>query len=443
MAENTIFALATGSARAGIAIIRVSGPSAGAVLKLLAGADTPTPRRASLATFKSLSGEILDQGLYLWFPGPASFTGEDVVEFHIHGGRAVIDSILETVGQMQGCRPAEPGEFTRRAFESGKLDLTEVEGLADLVAADTEAQRRQALAQMQGALGQLYESWRERLLRIQARVEAEIDFSDQDLPPNIAAALKEEARQIFREIATHLDDRSRGERVRDGIKVVIVGAPNVGKSTLLNVLAGRDAAIVADTPGTTRDVVEVRLDLGGFPVILSDTAGIRDSSDPVEVEGIRRTWARVAEADYVLAVFDARTLPALDPEVVALVDRRTIPVLNKIDLCETLGIDAAGGIETVSISARNGDGIDRLLDRLEARVKEEFAGIGPPSLTRVRHRQALNECISAISRFINIQEPELAAEELRAAAHCLGRITGRVDVEEVLSAIFRDFCIGK
>lgn len=443
MSVDTIFALATGSAKAGIAVIRVSGPHSFTTIKRLTGIENPIPRRATFVALRGAEGQILDQGLLLWFPRPASFTGEDIVEFHVHGGRAVIASVLEPLALIEGCRPAEPGEFTRRAFENGKLDLTAVEGLADLVAAETEAQRRQALAQMQGELGRLYEKWRERLLAAQARLEAEIDFSDQDLPNDLRPSVDREVREIEREIEGHLNDRNRGEKIRDGIRVAIIGAPNVGKSTLLNRIAQREVAIVTEFPGTTRDIIEVRLDLAGYPVLLSDTAGIRDATNAVEAEGVRRALSRAADADIVLMVFDATSYAPLEKETQRLGGGSAIPIINKVDLGARTAWDTINGIKAEVISAKTGAGVDQLLERLTREIIASLVCAGPPALTRTRHRRALEGCVAALSRFINVGEAELAAEELRIAARCLGRITGRVDVDAVLDAIFRDFCIGK
>ncbi len=387
------------------------------------------------------SGEVVDDGLALWFPAPNSFTGEDVVELHLHGGTAAITAATRVLAALPGHRLAEPGEFTRRAFENAKLDLTEAEGLADLVDAETDAQRRQARRQMAGELGDLYEQWRAALLSALAHFEAEIDFAEEDIPPDLHARAVGEVRAISTAVAAHLDDKRRGEILRGGVSVAIVGPPNAGKSSLLNRLAGRDAAIVSATAGTTRDVIEVHLDLGGFPVILADTAGLRVSGDDIEQEGVRRAKRRADEADLKLAVFDGATWPNLDPTTLALCDDDTIRVVNKIDL----GVASDAGF--IGVSALSGAGLDALEAALSSAVAQRFQPSAAPALTRARHRAALEECQASFARFLAASEkkgaPELAAEDLRLAARALGRITGRVDVEEILGVIFAEFCIGK
>ncbi|NQV83736.1 MAG: tRNA uridine-5-carboxymethylaminomethyl(34) synthesis GTPase MnmE [Rhodospirillales bacterium] len=448
--SQTIFALASAGGRAGVAVIRVSGPQAGVVLARLMGrrGDAPEtpPRRAVYAQLTDpVSGETLDDGLVIWFPGPASFTGEDVAEFHVHGGPAVISGILGALSAVDGLRLAEPGEFTRRAFEHGKMDLTAAEGLADLIEAETAAQRRQALRQLEGELGRVYENWRERLLSALAHSEAAIDFSDEDLPDHIEAAARAELVGLEEEIASHLTDRRRGERLRDGCRIAIIGPPNAGKSSLLNLLAQRDAAIVSETAGTTRDVIEVHLDLGGYPVTIADTAGLRDGGDAIEAEGIRRARRTAAAADLRLAVFDGERWPEADPSTAELVDADTLVVINKCDLGGLKPPHEVNGQSALAISALTGDGIDHLL----AAVAERVAGMMDlgdfPALTRARHREALEQCRDALGRYFasSGSSPELAAEDLRLAARALGRITGRVDVDDILDVIFRDFCIGK
>lgn len=468
MKSGTIYALASAPGVAGIAVIRMSGPGAGKALEALTGqkAAPAAPRHARRVRIidPNTSGPI-DDGLALWFPGPASFTGEDVAELHVHGGHAVVQGVLEALGSIGGLRMAEAGEFTRRAFENGKMDLTAAEGLADLVAAETAAQRTQALRQLEGELGRMYESWRERLLAALAHREANIDFSDEDLPAGIAAAADAELAGIEREIAGHLADKRRGERLRSGLLIAIIGPPNAGKSSLLNLLARRDAAIVAASAGTTRDVIEVHLDLGGFPVIVADTAGLRDvngtdGGDAVEAEGIRRARLKAKDADLRLAVFDGETWPETDAMTEALVDEDTLVVINKSDLGEPKPPRQVAGQKALAISALTGDGIDELLAAIDTRV-QGMMGIlsdpgqppgrelpsASPALTRARHREALEECREALGRFLAATDrdkmPELVAEDLRLAARALGRITGRVDVDDVLDVIFRDFCIGK
>lgn len=437
---STIFALSSAPGRAGVAVIRLSGPAAGSALSALTGRPLPPARQATLAALVDpRSDDLLDRALVLHFPGPASFTGEDVVELHVHGGRAVVDSVFDALVAMPGLRLAEPGEFTRRAFENGKLDLTEAEGIADLVDAETRAQQRQALRQMDGVLGRLYDGWRDRLSRALAHIEADLDFPDEDLPEGVAEQVRPELALLIAEIGRHLDDNRRGERLRSGVQIAILGPPNAGKSSLLNALARRDAAIVSERAGTTRDVIEVHLDLGGYPVIVADTAGLRRASDEIEDEGIRRARARAEQADVKILLFDALDWPELDPEVTGLADGDSLTVLNKLDLRPDL--DLPDGL--IGVSVRTGEGMGHLLGRLEELVADRLGGGGAPSLTRLRHRQALEECREALLRAEGAPLPELVAEDVRLALRALGRITGKVDVEDLLDIVFRDFCIGK
>lgn len=441
---STIFALATAPGRAGVAVVRLSGPETAAALAALTGAPVPAPRRASLRRLIDPgTGEKLDEALVLWFPAPHSYTGEDVAELHLHGGRAVITAVAEALAARRGLRIAEPGEFTRRAFEHGKLDLTAAEAIADLVDAETAAQRRQALRQMTGELGRLYDGWRHHLTRALAHLEADIDFPDEDLPDGVADAVRPELAALAGAIARHLDDNRRGERLRDGLYLTIIGAPNAGKSSLLNALARRDAAIVSSRAGTTRDVVEVHLDLGGYPVILADTAGLREALDEIESEGIRRTLDRAASADLKVAVFDATQELPLDPATLDLVDHHTVVVINKVDQAPLAAPVVVKGITGLAVSATSGQGLAALVDHLAAAVAERLAGSGAPALTRARHRAALQDCQASLTRGLTAPLPELAAEDVRLASRALGRITGQVDVEDLLDVIFRDFCIGK
>jgi len=432
--SDTIFALSSGAGPAGVAVVRISGPQAGAALQTMIG-RLPVPRYATLARVADI-----DTGLALWFPAPRSETGEDMAELQVHGGRAVVAALLAALARIAGCRLAEPGEFTRRAFEHGKLDLTAVEGLADLVHAETEAQRSQALRQMRGELAALYEGWRARLIRILALLEAEIDFGDEDLPPDIAVRSMTALQDLEREIGAHLDDARRGERLREGFSIVILGPPNAGKSSLLNWLARREAAIVAATAGTTRDVIEVQLDLGGYPVVLADTAGLRDSADAVESEGIRRALDRAGRADLKLVVLAADNISPY-AEVKAQIGADSLVVLNKIDLSAARPhpeVHAA-----LPISVRTGEGLDALLAALTEHVVENLRPREAPALTRLRHREALEACRGNLHRAATATAAELRAEDIRLAARALGRITGRVDVEDVLDVVFREFCIGK
>ena len=436
--NSTIFALATPAGRSGIAVIRVSGPDAGATLRALTRRDLPEPRVAARRKFHR-GDAVLDDGLALWFPGPASFTGEDVAELHVHGGPAVIAALAEALAAL-ALKPAEPGAFTRRAFDNGKLDLTEVEGLADLIAAETEAQRRQALRQLEGALGARIEGWRVALLGALAHVEAAIDFPEEDLPQGLVESVDEALRAVANEIRTALADQHRGERLREGLSVVILGAPNAGKSSLLNRLAQREAAIVSAEAGTTRDVIELHLDLDGYPLVLADTAGLRESESLVESEGVRRALARAERADLKLIVLDGATWPEIPQNVRALIDDAAILVLNKADLLASPRAPEAG---VMAVSALSGNGVAGLIRALAARAASLLASGDQPAMTRTRHREALRDCLALLERGQATQAVELKAEELRLAARALGRITGRVDVEDVLDAIFRDFCIGK
>jgi tRNA modification GTPase len=522
-ANGTIFALSSGRGPAAIAVVRISGPRAGAALKALTG-KIPRPRQAALGRVRDpQTRDIIDEALILWFPAPHSETGEDTAELQLHGGRAVIAAVLEALSAIEGLKPAEAGEFTRRAFENGKLDLTAVEGLADLVAAETQGQRRQAFRQMKGLLGHRAEAWRQKLIQALALVEARIDFSDEaDVPENLLAPALAMARELETEIAAALDDSGAGERLREGLVVAIAGPPNAGKSTLLNRIARREAAIVSPYAGTTRDVIEVHLDLQGWPVTLLDTAGIRDTEDPVEREGVRRARERAAAADLVLWVVDARDEIAAKnaaaksaAKSVSVIPRRakganpeSIPpgsgqgsaalsfgrsrndqlapliwlIRNKIDLIQRLAgrnepillnvekseasfdpnkplknlvknhlpqrneLESTKNELEFNLSAVTGEGFDPLLARLVRQAEEVLTGSESALVTRERHRRALEEVLAALRRAQgrNVASREdLLAEELRIAATTLGRLTGRVDVEDILDVIFRDFCIGK
>jgi tRNA modification GTPase len=452
--RSTIFALSSGRPPAAIGVVRVSGPQAGAVLNALIG-RVPKPREAALARVRNpASGEVIDEALALWFPAPHSETGEDVAELQLHGGQAVVAAVLEALGKIEGCRLAEPGEFTRRAFESGKLDLTEVEGLADLIAAETQAQRRQAFRQLKGLIGDRVEAWRQRLIEALALVEARIDFSDEaDVPENLTEPALHAARQLGDEIAACLADSARGERLREGLVVAIAGPPNAGKSTLLNRLARREVAIVSSHPGTTRDVIEVHLDLAGYPVTLLDTAGIRESDDPVEREGVRRARERAANADLVLWVTDASIVAKGEQGPITEPDHaETWSLQNKIDaVSENESSRTESGVKkgvsrSFTISATTGFGMETLVAALTAHARDYFSATESAVVTRARHRHALEETLSALRRAGsegNNGREEVIAEELRSAATTLGRLTGRVDVEDILDVIFRDFCIGK
>jgi len=437
----TIFALSTAPGRAGIAVVRTSGPRSGDLVDTLA---PPRPRKRSAALRRirdPQTGETIDDGLVLWFGGPRSETGEDMAEFHLHGGPAIVKAMLALLAKQPGCRLAEPGEFSRRSFANGKLDLAQVEGLADLVSAETEAQRRQAYGQMRGALSELYEGWRAELIRASALAEAAIDFSDEeDVADNAFEVARNMVASLHRSISAHLDDGNRGEILRDGFRVVLAGAPNAGKSSLLNTLAQRDAAIVSEEAGTTRDVIEVRLDLDGLPVIVSDTAGIRAvPQGAIETEGIRRTLEHARGADLVLWLRDASVNHDADapPDLGAT---EMIRVATKIDLPGAISPDTVLGI-----SVKTGAGLADLTRIIAENARGRIGSGDTPAITRERYRQQLKRCMSALHKFMHEdkQVHELRAEDLREAAQALGRITGRVDVEDLLDEIFGRFCIGK
>jgi tRNA modification GTPase len=438
--SDTIYALASAPGKSGVAVVRVSGEKAGhALLALTRFEKAPEARALQLAVLRDDAGVEIDSALVVFFENPNSFTGEDVAEFHIHGGRAVTQKLSAALAAL-GLRMAAPGEFTKRAFINEKLDLAQAEGLADLIEAETESQRVQALKQMGGALSKFYEDFRARLLKILAHVEADIDFPDEDLPPDLLNARIGEIHDLMTDLQAHLDDARRGERLREGFSIAILGAPNAGKSSLLNALARRDAAIVSTRAGTTRDVVEVHLDLSGYPVILADTAGLRDTADAIEEEGIRRALQRAEQADLKLVLFDASS--NMDAKSLSLIDEKTIPVLSKIDLDLT---KAREGF--INVSAQTGDGIPQLLHAITERLQGWMEQSAAPPLTRQRHREALQHAAEALHRAeigVLARAPhELTAEELRVAAMAIGRITGRVDVEDILDKIFREFCIGK
>ncbi len=448
---DSIFALSSGAGRAAVAVVRISGPESGEALKkLLNGKDLPEARRASLRRlFDPESGGPLDRALLLWLPGPASFTGEDMAEIQLHGGRAVVDSLLNALGGIEGLRPAEPGEFTRRAFDAGRLDLTEVEGLADLINAETSAQHRQALRQMEGGLERRLRPWREQLTRQLAYLEAAIDFSEEELPDDLLANQEQEVAALAADLRDALAQSGKAQRLREGIQIAIVGPPNAGKSSILNKIAGRDAAIVSERAGTTRDVVEVHLSLGGLPVTLADTAGLREAEaeeiDPVEREGMRRSRERAATADLVLAVFEATRWPDPDKAALALLGSRGAILLNKADLLPK-GVSPRDpeGRPLLLVSAKSGQGLAELEAWLREKVNGELGDVlDAPGFSRLRHSRALSEAADALERFPLVEEVALKAEELRLALRALGRISGRVDVEDLLDVIFADFCIGK
>jgi len=437
---DTIFALASGHGRAGISVIRISGPHTRRILEAMAG-GVPKPRRLVLRTLvEPVTREILDRGLAVWMPGPRSFTGEDQAELHIHGGPAVRAGVLSALLAIEGCRAAEPGEFTRRAFVNGRMDLVAVEGLADLIDAETQAQRRQALRQLDGLLGRQVEEWRERLIAIMALIEAAIDFSDEgDVPDALEVRTLPLVEGLRTEIAVCLDDGRRGERLRDGFTVVLAGPPNAGKSTLLNALARRDVAIVSPVSGTTRDALEVRLELDGLPVIVVDTAGLRPTLDPVEREGIARTRSRIRTADLVLWLTAADDEGDGDEGAMATAAPQVLRVQTKSDL----GREESGSFD-LRISALTGAGLGELLDRIASQAAGAMGG--DSVVTRERHRrefEKMAECLARSRTKLLSGEFELAAEDVRLALRAVGAVTGRVDFEQVLDHLFSTFCIGK
>jgi len=446
MAE-TIFALASAPGRAGIAVYRISGPEAEQTLQVLTRSPTPAPRSAVRAmVYDPEKDDQIDDGIAIWFPAPKSFTGEDVVELHLHGGAAIRKRILEILTSQPRLRLSEPGEFTRRAVLAGKIDLTAAEGMIDLIDAETEAQRRQALRQSQGALGEIYDGWRQILLSSLAHLEAFIDFPDEDL------SIEEEAiwlpiAKVVEELSEHLDDNGRGERLREGLRISILGPPNAGKSSLLNWLVKRDAAIVSETAGTTRDVIEVHLDVVGYPVVFLDTAGIRKAASEIESIGIARSFDQAQTSDLKIVMVAANETEMFST-VEQLIDQDTIVVINKIDLRDTEVIDIAdkclsAGAIIFEVSISEKVGLKGLLDGIAAAVDRRVNTGSSPAISRARHREALNECAEALNRSQNEPLLELRVEDLRAAMRALGKITGAVDIEEVLDAVFQDFCIGK
>lgn len=435
--RNTVYALASAPGRAGVAVVRLSGDKTLTCLKTLTGKENFKPRQARLCRFCAPGGRAIDEGLVLFFPAPHSYTGEDVAELHLHGSRAVLEAIFAVLASHAGVRMAEPGEFTRRAVENGKLDLTQAEAVADLVDAETQSQRVQALDQLGGALSALYEGWRQKLIAISAEVEAAIDFADEDIPDDTLNFARQKAQGLAKDIAAHLGDARRGEIVREGVKVAIIGPPNAGKSSLLNALARRDVAIVSAEPGTTRDVIEVRLDIAGMAMRVFDTAGLREATG-VEGEGIRRAQLAAENADIIVLLRDGTLADVpLENFIPTGVQAPVICAWNKADLPCPVPRDG------LSLSVKSGAGLDRLLSEIARRAQEAWlSGTGAP-LTRPRHRVALQAALSALDRATMTTEPELFAEDIRLALRAIGRITGAVDVEDILDVVFRDFCIGK
>ncbi|WP_022727890.1 tRNA uridine-5-carboxymethylaminomethyl(34) synthesis GTPase MnmE [Fodinicurvata sediminis] len=445
--ENTIYALSSGRGRSAVAVVRLSGPACGPVLDRLCGVRPPAREARVRSVRDPVSGEILDRTLVLWFPGPGSFTGEDSAELHLHGSQAVVSAVLRVLSEFEGVRAAEAGDFTRRAFDNEKLDLTEVEGLADLIDAQTDVQRRQAQRQFDGALANQVEGWRERLIHQAAHLEAAIDFSEEDIPEGLLDSCLSEVQQLREELQAYLATSHVGERIRQGLQITLLGAPNAGKSSLLNRLAKREAAIVSEIAGTTRDVIEVAMDIAGFPVLLSDTAGLRQegTADAIEVEGMRRSKQRAQEADLKLVLFDGLECAQPDRQSLELLDDTALAVITKRDLVSQPLPNSMGTHKAYPLSVKTGEGLEALLDAIEQQLTRLYdaADETPILLTRQRHCESLTACAEALQRAESAPEISLMAEDIRYALATLGRITGRVDVEDLLDVIFRDFCIGK
>ena len=437
--SGTIYALASAAGKSGVAIFRVSGPQALAALHTLSDVKDCVPRHAYYLTFYDpANGEVIDRGLGLYFPAPHSFTGEDIVECHLHGSRAVIKHMLDVLGQVRGLRPAEAGEFAKRAFINGKMDLLEAEGLADLIDAETNKQKSQALRQMQGEVSFAYDHLRNGIIECLALLEAYIDFPDEEIPESVLTSLDGAIMGLQGNIKAMLGDK-RGERLREGINVVILGAPNAGKSSLLNTIAKRDVAIVSHRPGTTRDIIEIHVDMAGYPVVFVDTAGLRESDDDIEAEGIRRARERAGAAELKLIVFDGEHWPQMDNASQQLVDANSIVVVNKCDLL----ISPSNREESIFISTQTGEGIDRLLQYIEQRISADYNDDTAAYITRSRHRTLLLDTLNHLEKSINKLNLELRCEELRLSAFSLGKITGKIAVDDVLDVIFSRFCIGK
>ena len=432
---DTIYALASGLGTAGVAVIRVSGPQVLTVLEKLCALKNPKPNYAYFRAIQS-GKKTLDKGLILYFKAPHSFTGEDVAELQVHGGRGVIQAIMRALSEIPNLRPAERGEYSRRAVINGKMDLTEAEGLLDLVHAETEEQRKQALAQLDGNLGQLYEGWRSQLVHHLAYAEAFIDFPEEEIPPEKESQINHDIADLIQKISTHLSDNRRGERLREGFQIAILGVPNVGKSSLINALTKREVAIVSQTAGTTRDIVEAHLDVAGFPVILADTAGLRESIEEIEAEGIRRAVKRAEGADLILDIQNAADYPNAKKLPKNLANKKIITLWNKSDL-----LKKKPPKNEHFISAKTGAGITALWDEIKQILTDSFSG--GTAITRERYRVALTECVAYLQSALNAPALELKTEDLRLSARALGRITGRIEVDELLDVIFRDFCIGK
>ena len=442
----TIYALSSGPGISGIAVIRVSGKNTAQVIKKLTGSKLPLPRVATLKKFNKNGGkEPIDEGVIIWFPGPNSYTGEDLAEFHVHGSRAVINAMHLVISKIKNCRLAEPGEFTKRAFQNGRINLLKAESIADLISSETEIQRKQALKIMSGKSSDKFNSWREKLLKILSHVEAKIDFPDEDLPKNIIKQIQKTSNQVLNEIKKTLDDQKVGERIREGFKIAIVGPPNSGKSSLLNYLSKRDAAIVSEIAGTTRDVIETHLNLDGYPVIISDTAGIRSSKNEIEKKGIKIALKRAEDADLKLIIISVKNVD-FTGVLKVLLSKNAILVVNKSDLLKGKLNSKFKKYENVLISIKKDLNLNQLIKKIKNKLKNKFTTTEDILITRERHRQNLINCVQHLEKFQKKKSTydfDKAAEDLRLATRHLGMIVGKVDVEELLGSIFNDFCIGK
>ena len=443
----TIFALSTGSVKSGIAIIRISGPNTKKILSKITKIDLPNPREANLCNiYNHENNELIDQGMLIWFPGPNSYTGEDLAELHIHGSKAIISALLSSLSKIEDCRLAEPGEFTKIAFENGKISLLNVEALSDLISSETELQRRQAINLLSGKVSKKYQELRNRLLKILANVEAKIDFPDEDLPEDILKNIKDETHDIIKIINSILNDNKVGEKIRDGFKVVIVGPTNAGKSSLLNYLSKREVAIVSEIEGTTRDTIEVGLNLDGYPVLISDTAGIRETNDPVEKKGVQIATDKAQNADLKIILLDAKN-PHFKGFFDRLYDENSLLVINKSDLISgEFDENSIDNLEHILISVKEETNLNTFVEQIKKKLKHRFSVSENILISRERHRHNLEKCISHLKIFLeknSINDFDKAAEDLRLETRYLGRVVGDVDVEEVLGKIFNDFCIGK
>ena len=442
----TIFALSSGPGLAGISIIRTSGPKSSSVIKMMTKGKFPEPRIATLKKINKIStNELIDEGIIIWFPGPESYTGEDMAEFHVHGSRAVVDAIHHSISKVEGCKLAEPGEFTKLAFQNNKINLLKAESIGDLIAAETEIQRQQAIKIMSGKSSEKFNLWREGLLKILSNIEAKIDFPDEDLPEDILKNIKKISEKIKNEIQKTLDDQKVGERIREGFKIAIVGPTNAGKSSLLNYLSRREVAIVSEIAGTTRDVIETHLNMDGLPVVVSDTAGISDSKDEIEKKGIRLALKRAEDADLNIVVIEPKSA-YFTGFLKNLVTDKSILAINKSDLGIDNMIYEFKKYNPIYISLKKEKNLDKLISAIKEKLKNQFINSEDIFITRERHRQHLEQCISHLENFKNKNESEdfdTSAEDLRLATRHLGMIVGKVDVEEILGSIFNDFCIGK